>query len=221
MVEKKEYGSRSSGATLEVRELPTGDSHELVVGRLLRPGMGFVLPHVHLDFDETFTIEDGVADAWVEGKRLRLGPQDVLVIRRGEVHMNPRNRSGRDLVFSQQFTPPTRDAVRYVEALADVLEDGRDVRGDLPPLTAMALMPSRKPQTFAPLVPQAVQRRAVFPVARRLQCWREERRLLAEEERRAVRASQYGYWPEDHPRLTLRRRPSAADGGSDDVAEAS
>src|ERR1700750_627615 len=114
MLKATEYASRKSGATLEVRELPTVDSRKLVVGRLLRPGMGFVLPHVHLDFDETFTIEDGVADAWVEGNRLRLGTGDVLVVRRGEVHVNPRNRSSRDLVFAHEFTPPTPDALRYV-----------------------------------------------------------------------------------------------------------
>ena len=32
----------------------------LQIRRVMRPGMGFPIPHVHLDMDEKFTIEAGV-----------------------------------------------------------------------------------------------------------------------------------------------------------------
>jgi hypothetical protein len=52
------------------------------------------------------------------------------------------------------------------------IEDGRDVCGDLPPLTAMAVFAATDSGTFASGVPQSLQRRVVFPLAVPIARWR-------------------------------------------------
>jgi mannose-6-phosphate isomerase-like protein (cupin superfamily) len=169
----------------------------LTVARVLLPGMGFPLPHVHLDFDEGFRVVEGVADTWIGRRRIRLGLDDEFLVTRHDTHVNPLNRSARPLVIQQTFTPGTRAAERWVEALGESLRDDRDVRGDLAPLAAMSVAAGRDPQTFVPRLPQSLQRRVLFPVARSIDRWREDRRDLRAEENDAAKASQYGYWAED------------------------
>jgi mannose-6-phosphate isomerase-like protein (cupin superfamily) len=191
------FASPRSGAMLEVRVLPDRASAKLTIERLLRPGMGFVVPHVHAEFDETFEVVDGVADAWIGRRRIRLGQGETFRIPRGDVHVNPCNRSQRDLRFRQTYDPATRGAEHYVKALGRYLADGRDVRGDLSPLAAIALETGYDPETFAPALPRSLQKRVVFPAVRSLERWREDRRLIAERTRAAAAASEYGFWAED------------------------
>jgi hypothetical protein len=145
--------------------------------------MGFPLPHVHLDMDETFKIELGVADARVGGRSIRLGVGDEFRVPRYDVHVNPRNRSRADVVMLQRFdSATTHVAQRYVETLASYIEEGRDVRGDLPPLVALAVFSGRDQQTFAPWLPRGLQRKVLFPLAKSIDEWREERRQGGEDE---------------------------------------
>jgi hypothetical protein len=141
----------------------------LQIRRVMRPGMGFPIPHVHLDIDEKFTIEVGVGDARVGHRAVRLGEGDEFLVPRYDMHINPCNRSAADLVLLQTFESPfTAAAERYVETLACYIMEGRDVRGDLPPLVAMAVFAARDQQTFGPWVPRGLQRTVVFPLAKSL-----------------------------------------------------
>jgi mannose-6-phosphate isomerase-like protein (cupin superfamily) len=191
---------------LEVLALPDRASGALTIERLLRPGMGFVVPHVHAEFDETFEVVDGVADAWIGRRRIRLGRGETFRIPRGDVHVNPCNRSQRDLRFRQTYEPATRATVHYVRTVARYLDEGRDVRGDLSPLAAIAMKTGYDPETFAPALPRSLQRRVVFPAARSLERWREDRRLMAERTRAAAAASEYGFWAEDMEFRNRRQR---------------
>jgi mannose-6-phosphate isomerase-like protein (cupin superfamily) len=165
-----------SGAQLEILRVPkiAGEAADAVleVRRVLRPGMGFPVTHVHLDLEETFRVEHGIADATVGRRRLRLGPEDELVVARDTPHMNPCNRSREDVVLVQAFGPGTESACRFVEALADLLGRGRDFRGDLPPEAAMALFGATDAQTFARVLPRGLQRHVVFPLAAPVARWR-------------------------------------------------
>jgi mannose-6-phosphate isomerase-like protein (cupin superfamily) len=195
VTEGDSFANARTGARLEITALPA-DPHgpdRLEVRRVLRPGTGFRFPHVHVELVERFRVESGVADARVGHRRLRLGPGDEFLIPPRTTHVNPCNRGLADLVFRQEFEPATDDALRYVRTLATLLEEGRDVRGDLPLATALAILDPREPQTYAPRVPRALQRHAVLPVARAVRQWREERRLLREEEAAAAAAGP-GYW---------------------------
>jgi mannose-6-phosphate isomerase-like protein (cupin superfamily) len=165
-----------SGAQLEVTRVPriAGDAADAVleVRRVLRPGMGFPVAHVHLDLEETFRVEAGIADATIGRRRLRLARGDELVVARTTPHMNPCNRSREDLVLLQTFDPGTESACRFVETLGDLLSRGRDFRGDLPPVAAMALFGATDAQTYARGVPRSLQRWVVYPLAGPVARWR-------------------------------------------------
>ena len=165
-----------SGARLELVRVPTiaGEAADAIleVRRVLRPGMGFPVPHVHLDLEETFRVQRGIADATIGRRRLRLGPEDELVVARDTPHMNPCNRSREDLVLVQTFSPGTESACRFVETLGALLRAGRDFRGDLPPEAAMALFGATDAQTYARALPRTLQRRVVFPLAAPVARWR-------------------------------------------------
>jgi mannose-6-phosphate isomerase-like protein (cupin superfamily) len=169
----KVFVNRRSGAQLQILRVPRiAEEAILAVRRVLRPGMGFPVPHVHLDTEETFRVEAGIADATVGRRRLRLGPEDELVVARDTPHTNPCNRSREDVVLVQTFSPGTESACAFVEALGELLELGRDFRGDLPPEAAMALFGATDAQTFARLLPRGLQRHVVFPLAAPVARWR-------------------------------------------------
>jgi mannose-6-phosphate isomerase-like protein (cupin superfamily) len=184
-----------TGAGFRVIATPeiAGGSGALEIRRVLRPGMGFRAPHLHLDFAERYTVESGVADAWVGHRRIRLAQGDEFVIPQRTTHVNPCNRGMRDLILRVAYEPATDAVVRYLETLAELLEGERDRRGDLPVATALALLDTRDPQTSVPRVPHALQRRVVFPAARSVRQWREERRLRREEDEKLGETGP-GYW---------------------------
>jgi hypothetical protein len=178
------FASRRSGAAMEVTAWPEiAGPGKLQIRRLLRPGMGFPYPHVHLDLDESFTVEIGVADARIGHRSLRLCEGEEFGVPRNDLHVNACNRSTTDLVYLQTFESATTGvAERYVETLAQFLDEGRDVRGDLPPVVAMAVFAGRNQQVYGPVLPREFQRRILFPLARSFEEWREERRLRESEE---------------------------------------
>ena len=187
-----------TGAGFQVTATPEIGSGTgvLEIRRVLRPGMGFPVPHVHLDFVERWTVDRGVADAWVGHRRLRLAASDAFVVPPRTTHVNPCNRSMGDLILRQAFEPATEGVNRYVDTLAEHLREERDYRGELPLATALALLDTRDPQTYAPRVPHVLQRRIVFPLARSVRQWREERRFLRDEEKKAAEAGP-GYWADE------------------------
>ena len=73
-----------TGAMLKIVELPTQSwgalNGKLVVERTFPPGGGHSLPHRHMDFDETYEVLEGIADASIDGLDLRLGKDKTLRI---------------------------------------------------------------------------------------------------------------------------------------------
>ena len=69
-----------TGATLKIVELPTQSyggrlDGKLIVERTFPPGGGRSLPHRHMDFDETYEVLEGIADAQIDGLDLRLSAE--------------------------------------------------------------------------------------------------------------------------------------------------
>lgn len=178
------FVSRRTGAMIEITAWPeVGVEGKLQIRRVMRPGMGFPIPHVHLDLDETFTVEVGVADARVGHRAIRLGEKEEFCVPRYDMHVNPCNRSTSDLVLLHTFESSFMDAAeRYVGTLASYISEGRDVRGDLPPVVAMAAFAGRDQQTFGPWLPRAMQRTVVFPLAKTLEERRQQSRLARQQE---------------------------------------
>ena len=174
------FANPRTGAMMEVTAWPQiALPGKLQIRRVFRPGMGFRVPHVHLSLDETFCVEYGVADIRIGHRSGRLCAGQQFRVPRYEVHVNPLNRSTNDLVFLQTFEAARFDgAKRYVETLAKFLTEERDVLGDLPPLVAAAVFAGKYEQTFATRLPQVLQRRVVFPLAKSYEERREERRSL-------------------------------------------
>lgn len=152
------------------------------IRRVLRPGMGFRVPHMHLYMDEVYEVEYGVADFRIGHRRGRLSPSQHFRVPRFEVHLGPLNRSTGDLVFLHTFEAArTGPITRYVETLARYISEARDVHGDLPPLVAAAVFAGKDQQTFLPGLSLELQRRVVFPMARNVEKWRAERRAARRE----------------------------------------
>ncbi len=178
------FVSRRTGAIIEITAWPkVAGPGKLQIRRVMRPGMGFPIPHVHLDLDETFEIEVGVGDARVGHRAIRLGEGEEFCVPRYDMHVNPCNRSTADLVLLHTFKSSFMEAAeRYVETLACYIDEGRDVRGDLPPVVAMAVFAGREQQTFGPWLPRGVQRTVVFPLAKSLEERRQRSRRDREED---------------------------------------
>jgi mannose-6-phosphate isomerase-like protein (cupin superfamily) len=175
------FANPRSGAMVEITKWPgiARSDGEVQIRRVLRPGMGFRLPHVHLSLDETFYVEYGVADIRIGHRSGRLCAGEQFRVPRYDVHVNPRNRSTSDLVLLQTFEAARTDGPkRYVETLAKFIREGRDVHGDIPPLVAAAVFAGKDQQTFAPWLPHGLQRTVVFPLAKSFEERRHERRRL-------------------------------------------
>jgi mannose-6-phosphate isomerase-like protein (cupin superfamily) len=197
------FVNRRTGAMIEITAWPVvAGPGKLQIRRVMRPGMGFPIPHVHLDLDETFKIEAGVGDARVGHRAIRLGEGEEFWVPRYDMHVNPCNRSTADLVLLHTFESSFMDAAeRYVATLACYIEEGRDVRGDLPPLVAMAVFAGREQQTFGQWLPRGLQRTIVFPLAKSLEERRWNRRDREAEVAAQKRAGdRHGGW------LRLRRQ---------------
>src|SRR4051812_24451548 len=87
-----------TGASIEVVRAPADGETGLEVLRVMKPGTGRVLPHVHTDYTERFVVESGRAKARSAGSVWELGPGDELVVRQNDRHMNAHNAGREDLV---------------------------------------------------------------------------------------------------------------------------
>ena len=83
---------------------------------------------------------------------------------------------------------------RYVITLTEYIKEGRDVHGDLPPAVAAAVFAGRDQQTFLPWLSRGLQRSLVFPMARRVEMRRAERRRLREAHGSAEADSPWDEW---------------------------
>jgi mannose-6-phosphate isomerase-like protein (cupin superfamily) len=172
--------SPRTGAGLR-RDARTDDeiqTRTLAVVRRFKPDMGRFPAHVHLDFAERFRVMSGVAEAEIDGDKLRLSARgsSTLFVPPGVPHVNPYNDGREDLELRQSFTPASEEAESYVETLAAILGDGRDDDGELPWSLILAVGDVTRARTY--LIPVsrlarqsntwsfALQRRVLMPVGR-------------------------------------------------------
>lgn len=172
------FANTRTGAMIEITAWPEiAGPGAVQIRRVLRPGMGCRLPHLHLLMDETFHVEYGVADFRIGHRSGRLAQGQHFRVPRFEVHVGPLNRSTSDLVVLQTLEAArTGPLTRYVATLASFIQEGRDVHGDLPPLVAAAVFAGKDQQTFLPGLSMGLQSKVMFPAARTIEAWREARR---------------------------------------------
>ena len=157
-----------TGATLEILRAPHDGDSALEVRRLLRPGAGRNRLHVHHDYVERFVVERGVATAERDGAAVRLGPGDDLEIPVSGRHVNAHNAGDEDLVLRHSFEPARDVALAYAETLGHLMRAGRtDRRGEVPLMTTFAVAHATGSRTYVAGVPEALQRRVLFPLGAR------------------------------------------------------
>jgi mannose-6-phosphate isomerase-like protein (cupin superfamily) len=158
-----------TGASIEVIRAPANVETRLEVRRVLKPGTGWVVPHVHTDYTERFVVESGRARSHSAGSVWELGPGDDLVVRPNERHSNVQNVSDEDLVMRHVFDPVSDFALAYVETLCHLMLQGRtDRQGEVPLSAAFAVADATKSQTFVVGLPHALQRAILAAIGARV-----------------------------------------------------
>ena len=92
-----------------------------------------------MDFDETYEVLEGIADASIDGLDLRLGKDKTLRIPSGASHVNPHSRDNTGVSLRHTIEKPTDAALAYVNTLIQLMKQGRDDDGELPPLATLAV----------------------------------------------------------------------------------
>jgi hypothetical protein len=161
-----------SGATLEVLTLPTQGyggrlDGKIVVERTFPPGKGRSLEHRHMDFDETYEIIEGVADAQINGGSRRLKAGDLVKIYKGTAHVNPFSNDNTGLRLRHTIAPATQAALAYVNTLGQLMNQGRDDDGELPRLATLAVFEHLQGQTYLTQLPESLQQRVLSPLGAR------------------------------------------------------
>jgi mannose-6-phosphate isomerase-like protein (cupin superfamily) len=159
------FENASSGAVLEIVRSPGDQRGALELRRVLRPGTGKTLAHVHRDYVERFVIESGHATARLARKTVELGPGDELEVPIGTPHVNAYNAGGEDLVMRHSFEPASDFALAYVETLGHMMRAGAsDKQGEVPVLAAFAIGHATSSRTFAAGVPDVLQSNLLLPL---------------------------------------------------------
>jgi mannose-6-phosphate isomerase-like protein (cupin superfamily) len=158
-----------TGASIEVVRAPANGETDLEVLRVLKPGTGRVVPHVHTDYTERFVVESGHAQARSAGSVWHLGPGDQLVVRPNDRHLNAQNVGDEDLVIRHIFEPVSDFALAYVETLCHLMLEGRtDRQGEVPLSAAFAVADATESQTFAVGLPHKLQRAILATIGARV-----------------------------------------------------
>jgi mannose-6-phosphate isomerase-like protein (cupin superfamily) len=172
---RETFRSPRTGASLRIAVAPEpGAPDVLSVERVLKPGMGRLPEHVHLDFAERFKVRQGIAEAQIAGDTVRLSAGkkwSTLYVPPGVPHVNPYNADpASDLVVRQVFEPASEGARSYIETLAQVLWDGRDDNGEMPWSLVLAVADATRDRTYFTGVPLPGKRRlpAPFTLQRRV-----------------------------------------------------
>ena len=163
------FTNPKTGAGLEVIRAPGPDEQSLELRRVVKPGTGRTVPHVHMDFVERFVVESGRATAKLDGRRIELGTAEALDVPPGHRHVNPYNTGTEDLVMRHVFEPASDFACGYVETLCHLMTEGRtDRQGEAPLIAAFAVAHHTRSQTFAAGLPHAPQTALLAPIGARL-----------------------------------------------------
>jgi hypothetical protein len=122
-----------------------------------------------MDFDETYEILDGIADAWIDGLDRRLTNNgERFRIPSGTPHVNPYSNDNTGLRLRHTIAPATEAALAYVNTLGQLMNQGRDDNGELPKLATLAVFDTMQGRTYLSQLPVWPQRRVLSPLAARV-----------------------------------------------------
>jgi mannose-6-phosphate isomerase-like protein (cupin superfamily) len=163
------FTNPKTGASFEVLRAPGPEGRTLELRRVIKPGTGRTVPHVHMDFVERFVVESGQATARLGRRRVALAPAETLEVPPGRGHVNPYNKGTADLVLRHSFEPASDFALAYVETLGNLMMEGRaDRQGEAPLTAAFAVAHLTQSKTFAAGLPHAPQTALLAPIGARI-----------------------------------------------------
>ena len=154
------YRHPRNGAEVIVRR---NDADGYVFEAALPPQVGRARAHVHLDFEQDFHIDEGVAQLSVDGKEREVVAGETVHVPRETRHVDPWNAGPGRLVFRNAITPNPPFIRAYGETIIARLVDGRlGDAGELAPLHLAVVLHATGGQSFA-AGPIAIQR-ALLPL---------------------------------------------------------
>ena len=121
-----------------------------------------------MDFDETYEVLEGIADAQIDGLDLRLGAKKTLRIPAGASHVNPHSRDNTGVRLRQTIEKPTDAALAYINTLIQLMKQGRDDDGELPPLATLAVFEGMQGRTYLSQLPVWSQQKLLMPIGARI-----------------------------------------------------
>jgi mannose-6-phosphate isomerase-like protein (cupin superfamily) len=134
--------------------------------RLIRPRSGKADGHVHLDFEQWFTVKSGTGVCEVDGKRIEATAGDRVEILRGVPHVDIYNESGEDLVAELEIAPSSEFVETFVRTLGHYLEaDDLDDQDFFTPLQLFAVLHATRAKSFRTGIPIPVQKPLIAAAA--------------------------------------------------------
>jgi hypothetical protein len=132
--------------------------------RTLPPGTGKADAHRHLDYAETFVIEEGVATVQVGREVRTLGAGETLRLEHDTAHANPYNESSEPVTFLHSVEPPNPFVRTYVATWLQKLESGDlNEQDEFAALQLFPVLAATKARSFAVGPPIAAQK-IVLPI---------------------------------------------------------
>ncbi len=130
----------------------------------LPPGLGSARPHMHLDFEQMFTVVEGRAQASIGRETRTFAAGDEMQVPRGETHVDVWNPGPDPAVVRNRLWPNPPFIRAFAETVLTHLCDGRlSDRGELPALQMAVIQHETAGESFAAGVPVRLQR-ALLPV---------------------------------------------------------
>lgn len=124
-----------------------------------QPGFGYLVPHVHVAFEEQYEIISGVATYMANGVELDAYPGQVICIPAGTKHVNPWNKHGTDELCLRQLVSNPLGSEIFLETLYGCIRDQRHVtkNNQLNLLQSAITVYGANTQTYSAALPAALQ----------------------------------------------------------------
>jgi mannose-6-phosphate isomerase-like protein (cupin superfamily) len=157
----KEFHNPRTGTRLTVVEDTPG---RLAFRRTMPPGTGKTDAHKHLDYVETYVVEEGAVTVGVGKETRTLGAGETLRLEPGTGHVNPFNDGDAPATFVHSAEPSNPFVRAFVATWIDALErDALDEQDEFAALQLFPVLAATKAKSFVVGPPVAAQK-LVIPV---------------------------------------------------------
>jgi mannose-6-phosphate isomerase-like protein (cupin superfamily) len=152
------YENPGTGARLEVLRTPR-EAAQLEVERVYKPQTGKAGAHLHRDFEQWFTVQDGEMTMTLDGDERAYGPGETVHVSKGVPHVDPWNASNADLRVRGRFDPVPEFVEAYTEVLGQRMrEDQVNKQGEFPQLQLFVLLHAYRADSWGVGPPIAMQK---------------------------------------------------------------